>query len=309
MSRALYGDDGFYVRAGAPAQAFRTAAHASPLWAAALLELATRVDAALGSPADFAVVDVGAGGGELLSGLATGAPEHWSLVGVDVAPRPAGLPERVRWQHDVPGRSCGLVTAVEYLDVVPVDVVELTETGPRLVEVSGTGEERLGAEPSQRDLDWLGRWWPLAEIGDRAEVGTARDAAWRAVSETVTRGLAVAVDYAAVPARDLAGTLTAYRDGRQRAPVPDGSCDLTAHVLMASLVEDGDRLLDQRDALAALGLSSARPSYGDDPAGYLAALSRAGESAELTDPSGLGGFRWLLHPVGMVSPLRAATAG
>lgn len=297
MDRALYGEAGFYVTAGAPARAFRTAAHASPLWAAALLELARRVDESLGSPADFAVVDVGAGGGELMSGLAPGAPEHWSLVGVDVAPRPAGLPERVSWRRDVPSRVCGLLTAVEYLDVVPVDVVELTETGPRLVEVSENGEERLGSEPPQRDLDWLTRWWPLTEVGDRAEVGHTRDSAWRALSATVTGGLAIAVDYAAVPARDVAGTLTAYRDGRQLAPVPNGSCDLTAHVLMESLAADGDLLLDQRNALAALGISATQPAYGDDPAAYLAALSQAGEVAELSDPFGLGGFRWLLHDV------------
>jgi SAM-dependent MidA family methyltransferase len=303
MDRALYGEAGFYVTAGAPAGAFRTAAHASPLWAVALLELATRLDAALGTAPDFAIVDVGAGGGELLAGLAAAAPEHWSLVGVDVAPRPAGLPERVSWRHDPPSDLTGLLTAVEYLDVVPVDVVELTETGPRLVEVSDSGEQRWGSEPTERDLGWLARWWPLADVGDRAEVGLTRDAAWRALSATVTRGLAVAVDYAAVPARDVAGTLTAYQDGRQRAPVPDGSCDLTAHVLMESLAVDGDLLLAQRDALAALGINATPPSYDDDPAGYLAALSRAGQAAELTDPFGLGGFYWLVHPVGVASPL------
>jgi SAM-dependent MidA family methyltransferase len=303
MGRALYGEAGFYLTAGAPAGGFRTAAHASPLWAVALLELATRVNAALGSPADFAVVDMGAGGGELLAGMAAIAPDHWSLIGVDVAPRPAELPDRVRWQHDLPRGVSGLLMAVEYLDVVPVDVVELTETGCRLVEVSESGEERLGPEPPERDLAWLRQWWPLAEVGDRAEVGHTRDAAWRQLSATVTAGLAVAVDYAAVPARDVAGTLTAYRDGRQLAAVPDGSCDLTAHVLLASLVADGDVLLDQRHALQALGISATRPRYGDDPAGYLAALSQAGEAAELTDPNGLGGFRWLLHPVGIVSPL------
>jgi SAM-dependent MidA family methyltransferase len=297
MQRALYGEDGFYLRPGAPAGAFRTSAHASPRWAAALLELATRVDAALGSPTDFTVVDMGAGGGELLSGLAVSAPAHWSLVGVDVAPRPAGLPHRVAWQPHLPSRVCGLLTSVEYLDVVPVDVVELTEAGPRLVEVSDDGEERLGAAPSDHDREWLTRWWPLAEVGDRAEVGHTRDTAWRALSATLSRGLAVAVDYAAAPGRDVAGTLTSYRDGHQQAPVTDGSSDLTAHVLMESLVAAGDLLLSQRDALAALGIRATRPRYGDDPAAYLAALSRAGEAAELTDPNGLGGFHWLLHNV------------
>jgi SAM-dependent MidA family methyltransferase len=78
MDRALYGEGGFYLAAGAPATAFRTAARASPLWAAAMLALASRVDAALGFPAEFSVVDVGAGGGELLAGLAGSAPARWS---------------------------------------------------------------------------------------------------------------------------------------------------------------------------------------------------------------------------------------
>src|SRR5437763_1035970 len=50
MDDALYGADGFYRRSGAPAAHFRTAAHASPLWADAVAELAGRVDEALGEP-------------------------------------------------------------------------------------------------------------------------------------------------------------------------------------------------------------------------------------------------------------------
>jgi SAM-dependent MidA family methyltransferase len=303
MDRALYGEAGFYVTAGAPATGFRTSAHASPLWATALLELATRVDAALGSPAEFDIVDVGAGGGELLAGLAAVAPPHWSLLGVDVAPRPVGLPERVSWLAALPESVTGLLLAVELLDVVPVDVVEQAEAGARLVEVAEDGQERLGPPPSPEDLGWLDRWWPLAEVGDRAEVGHPRDDSWRGLSTIVTRGLALAIDYAAVPARDVAGTLTAYRAGRQLAPVPDGSCDITAHVLMESLAEPGDVLLTQREALTALGISPARPAYGGEPMAYLRALSRAGEAAELTDRRGLGDFAWLLHPAGIASPL------
>jgi SAM-dependent MidA family methyltransferase len=297
MDRALYGDAGFYRATGAPASAFRTAGHASPLWAAALLALASRVDEALGFPPEFAVVDVGAGGGELLSGLSVGAPDRWSLVGVDIAARPAALPERVRWQREPPGSVTGLLVAVELLDVVPLDVVECTDDGPRLVEVDQAGEERLGSVPSPADLTWLDRWWPTAAVGDRAEIGVPRDELWHALTSAVTRGLAVAVDYAAVPPRDLAGTLTAYRGGRQQQPVPDGSCDLTAHVLFESLRDDGDVLITQREALQSLGVSASRPVYDGEASAYLGALSRAGEAAELTDPHGLGGFTWLLHPV------------
>jgi SAM-dependent MidA family methyltransferase len=302
MSRALYGDGGFYVTPGAPAAGFRTAAHASPLWASALHRLAARVEESLGFPADFIVVDIGAGGGELLAGLADIAPPRWSLLGVDVAPRPAALPERVGWQHMPPEQVTGLLLAVELLDVVPVDVVELTATGLRLVEVHTNGAERLGRPPGPEDVHWLRRWWSLANVGDRAEIGAPRDAVWRALTASLRCGLAVAVDYAVVPARDVSGTLTAYRGGRQVAPTPDGSCDITSHVLMESLQDDGDVMTIQRKALQSLGICGSPPTYGGDPAAHLEALSRAGEAAELIDPSGLGGFTWLLHPVGIDVP-------
>jgi SAM-dependent MidA family methyltransferase len=303
MDRALYGDGGFYAAPGAPATAFRTAAHASPLWSASIHRLAARVDEGLGSPVDFAVVDIGAGGGELLAGLAGSAPARWSLVGVDVAPRPPQLPDRVQWQREPSEHVTGLLLAVELLDVVPLDVVELTAAGPRLVEVDIGGAERLGSAPTADDLAWLQQWWQVSDIGDRAEIGQPRDALWHRLTASLTRGLAVAVDYAAVPARDVAGTLTAYRGGRQQLPVPDGSCDLTAHVLFESLRDEGDVLLKQREALQSLEISESLPPYDGDPVAHLEALSRSGEAAELTDATGLGGFTWLLHPVEISQPL------
>jgi len=308
MHDALYGSGGFYRESGAPARHFRTSVHASPLWAGAVAELARRVDMALGEPAEFTVVDMGAGGGELIAALAAAAPTRWSLVGVDVAGRPAGMPDRVQWLSEAPPGVVGLVVACEWLDVVPVDVVELSEEGPRVVEVADDGTKQLGGAPDPTDSDWLRRWWPLTEVGDRAEVGRPRDEAWAGLVERSLRaGVAVAVDYAAVPARDVAGTMTGYRDGRQVAPVPDGSCDITAHVLMescAAAAADVETLLTtQRDALRALGVTGERPSYDGDPQAYVAALSRAGAAGELLDPYGLGGFAWLLQSRGMPLPI------
>src|SRR6266536_2072561 len=62
MASALYGPDGFFVRApDGPAGHFRTSVHASPLFAGALLRLIERVDAALGRPDPFDVVHGGGG--------------------------------------------------------------------------------------------------------------------------------------------------------------------------------------------------------------------------------------------------------
>jgi SAM-dependent MidA family methyltransferase len=302
MTEALYGESGFYVQRDAPARHFRTSAHASPQWADAVRALATTVDDAMGQPSGFTLVDVGAGGGELLALLCDLVPHRWSLMGIDVAPRPPRLPDRVVWAATAPEMVSGLVLANEMLDVVPVDVVELTDLGPRLVEVTVTGDEQLDGPPDDEDAEWLRRWWQLESVGDRAEIGRSRDDVWRDVTAHLTRGVAVAIDYAAQPRRDVAGTLTGYCDGRQVVPVPDGTSDLTAHVLFESLVVAGDVLTNQREALHWLGLDATRPSYDDDPTSYLAALTATGEVAELTDPVGLGGHTWLVHPVGVVLP-------
>jgi hypothetical protein len=66
------------------------------------------------------------------------------------------------------------------------------------------------------------------------------------------------------------------------------------------------RLLDQRAALRALGLTGARPPLAlasTDPSAYVRALASAGEAAELTAAGGLGDFAWLLQPVGIPNPL------
>ena len=304
MADALYGATGFYRRPGAPALHFRTAAHTSPLWAAAWARLAERVAAEVDA---MTVVEVGAGGGELIGGLAALVPPHWRLVGVDVCPRPPRLPARVEWTGDVPVAFDGLLVVVEWLDVVPVDVVECTDDGVHLVEVSTDGRERIGPPIDSGAEAWLRQWWPLDEIGDRAEVGDSRDRAWRDAVGRLVRGVAVAVDYVADPRRDVAGTLTGYRAGRQVAPVPDGSCDLTAHVLIESCAAAVEgvttRLTTQREALRGLGVSARRPAYDANAEEYLAALQRTGEAAELLDPGGLGAFTWLVQARGVPLPL------
>ena len=198
---------------------------------------------------------------------------------------------------------------------MPVDVVELTAGGPRTVEVDGTGRERTGAEPSLPDLEWLARWWPLGagSVGDRAEVGHPRDAAWAGAVACVRRGLAVAVDYAHTHAeRPAAGSLTGYRSGRQVRPVPDGTCDITSHVALDACAAagvaagaTGTTITTQRTALRALGVRRDAPPHAlsrSEPAAYLAALAESGAAAELTARDGLGAFGWLVQAVGMPLP-------
>ena len=299
MQDALYGDDGFFLRE-VPAQHFRTSTAASPLFAEAVRRLAGLVDEALGHPDPFDVVDVGAGRGELLSALPD-VPDRWRLTGVELAPDPG---TGVRWSRSVPELD-GLLIANEWLDDVPLDVL----FDGRVVEVDRDGEEQLGASASAQAADWAARWWPQ---GRRVEVGLPRDRAWAAAVTKVRRGLAVAVDYGHVLGDrttyfDRRPTLTGYRDGRQVPPLPDGSCDLTAHVALdACAAAASGRLVRQREALLALGVDPEPPPRElsrTDPRGYLARLATSSQAAELLDLRGLGAFGWIVCPVGIPDPL------
>ncbi|MEV5828787.1 SAM-dependent methyltransferase [Spirillospora sp. NPDC052242] len=308
MERALYGEKGFYRRGERPSDHFRTSVHASPRFAAAVARLLTDVDASLGHPSRLDLVDIGAGSGALLTNVLdlTGPAlrDRLHLTAVEIAPRPPNL-AHVTWRPYVPESFTGLAIANEWLDNVPLDVVERTPDGVRTMLVDpASGAERPGPEPSAEDRAWLDRWWPLTEPGDRAEVGRPRCAAWGTVLRRLSRGLAIAVDYAHTrTSRPPYGTLAGYRDGSTVPAVPDGSCDVTAHVALDACAVEGERagatatvLTTQRTALRALGLTGARPPLDlahRDPRAYVAALCHAGEDAELTDPSGLGGFTWL----------------
>jgi SAM-dependent MidA family methyltransferase len=323
MQAALYGPGGFYARGERPAAHFRTSVHTSARYAAAMVALLHEVDAALGQPARLDVVDIGAGQGELLSQvLAMAAPPLAGRIvphAIEVAPRPPGLDRRVRWAPAPPAAITGLIIASEWLDNVPLDVAELSLDGPRLVLVdTATGAEHSGPAVAPADLAWLRRWWPLRHLGDRAELGRPRCAAWAGVIGRLDRGVALAADYGhRRSGRPRAGTLAAFRDGRPVRVIPDGSRDITAHVAVDACAAAGlaagagpTVLTSQRAALRALGLTGRRPALRQadhDPAGYLAGLRQAAEEAELTDPAGLGGFSWLVQAVGV--PVPASLAG
>jgi SAM-dependent MidA family methyltransferase len=318
MQRSLYGPEGFFTTPGpGPAGHFRTSAHASPAFAAAIATLVSRVDAALRHPDRLDLVDYGGGRGELLTAVLPALPDELAArvrpVVVELAPRPPGLPAEIGWTATLPQDLLGVLIATEWLDNVPVDVVEVDDLGEvRYVLVDDEGEERLGPAVEPADAAWLATWWPLhgAPPGSRAEIGAPRDAAWAQAVEAVTRGLALTVDYGHLRGgRPASGTLTGFRDGRQVLPVPDGSRDLTAHVAMDACAAAGTaasgvpgRLASQRESLRALGVGGGRPPLAlahTDPQGYLRALAQASVGAELTDPSGLGGHYWLLQPVGL----------
>lgn len=300
--QALYGQGGFYRQAVGPAGHFSTASQGIPrigeLLARALLELMEQEGL-------DTFVDVGCGRGELLEQVHRLSPQV-RCIGVDIVARP-DLHEQIRWIQSPGGRRLpdelhgladALALANEWLDVVPCAIAELDGDG-ELREVlvnTSSGDERLGDPLAGTDRQWCQRFWPIdrLEPGDRLEVGETRDTAWDDLVSRIGSGLAVAVDYGhTIDSRPAPGTLTGFRQGRQVLPVPDGSCDLTAHVAMDSLTHD--ELVDQRTALRRLGISGQTPPHDlarSNPGAYLAGLSTASVATALTARGGLGDFLW-----------------
>lgn len=303
---ALYGERGFYRSIEGPAGHFATSCHGAvgAAFAEAVVALARREGLRT-------IVDVGAGRGELLGRVAALVTKPgWRFVGVDVVGQPDGLSDGVEWRIARGGgaapalRDLGpaLVVANEWLDVVPCGIAQVDGSGePREVLVDGSGRESLGGALEPADRAWVDRWWPVAGgvEGGRLEVGRARDEALESLLAQVDSGLVVAIDYGHLAGgRPDGGSLTGYRAGRQVAPVPDGSGDITAHVAMDSLPHD--RLVRQRDALGELGIRGERAADDlavRDPAGYLAALQRNSAVSELCGP-GLGDFWWAVTRLG-----------
>ncbi|MGL4173027.1 MAG: SAM-dependent methyltransferase [Actinomycetota bacterium] len=313
---ALYGPGGFFRR-HLPREHMRTSAHVGDRFGWAVAQLARRCGF-------DTVVDIGSGGGELLRSI-----HRWDadlhLVGVDIT-TPAKLPDTTTWLVSPGGAALpkelaswlphALVIANEWLDTVPCAIVIADGDPPswRLVEVDPrTGRERLAGTPNAAHRQWLHQWWTPPQLGDRAEIGLTRDAAWAGLvtmaAATDQPTVALAIDYShSAATRPRNGTLIGYREGRTHLPVLDGHHDITAHVAMDSVATAGGAtgaqytlLTTQRDALHALGLTGAAPHHEEatrEPQDYLAALASASYDTELLSRNGLGAFTWLAQRVG-----------
>ena len=248
---ASYGPGGFWQRES-PGAHFRTAAASST----ALAEMISQL---LAQHSEIrAVVDLGAGDGDLLDALADLRPDL-GLVGIDIRVRPAGRAGSVEWRRDVwDVDSSGwqfreldrvlstigqpvLIMGVEWLDDLPCAVVGGGPDDWREMEVSPLGDERPGDHVECDDVRWLHEWWP---VGRSAEVGSTRDTAWASVIASLRPygGLALLIDYGHLRSdRPAAGSLAAYQSGRWVPAVPGTDRNLTAAVAVDAVRAAGER--------------------------------------------------------------------
>ncbi len=303
---ALYSPSGFYRVRGAADLPFSTSLHGVP---SAALVMARALSVLAARNHLSTLIDIGAHRGQLGTALhQIGSPLRY--VGVDIHPGPEQMAQGHGWLAspggpDLPDGLRGMrdvvVVAQEWLDVVPTVVAS---RGPAhawhevWVEPS-TGECRPGPPVAAKDGQWLARWaGPDVSI---AEVGRSRDDALRNLVDRVEHGLVVVIDYGHHRhTRPPHGSLRGYYEGRQVAPVPDGSMDLTADVAIDSLMSTAQPwprwARTQRAALGELLGPVRTPDHSlasQEPQAYLDGLAESAARRGLQASEAFGGFWWV----------------
>ncbi len=234
MELALYHPEhGYYRRGRDPfgrAGDYFTAEQLQPVYGFLMAAGIEALWKALGEPADFAVVELGAGRAEMAPAFA-----RWRYVPVEFGR--ASLPDSI----------VGVVFANEFFDALPVEQAVRRGGGWRLMRVDWNGARFvwIEGEPVGSVLEaYLERFHPSAEEGAIAEVHLEGLAWLERVARRLRRGFLVVVDYG-YTVRELArypgGTLMSYRRHRASEDVlaEPGERDITALVPFYVLEEHG----------------------------------------------------------------------
>ncbi len=208
MRLALYGEDGFYNaggRAGRRGGHFLTSPEVGPLFGAVLAQAIDGWWRQLGAPADFTVIEVGAGPGTLARAILAAEPActpRYVAVEASAAQR-ADHPDGVDSRAELPQPGGpGVVIANELLDNLPFRLA-VFDGGWREAFVAADGDALR--EVLATPLDPVPPWLPsTAPHGARAPIQD--DAAdWvRRATGVIEAGRLVAIDYAVARTAELA---------------------------------------------------------------------------------------------------------
>lgn len=331
MELALYGEPGGFYASGRGAGRrrgdFLTSVEVGPLFGRLVARLADSCWEGMGRPADFTLIDAGAGRGTLARSVLAARPACAGVLRYVLVERSAALRRaheelidrrpgpcaQLESRADLPDEPiCGLIVANELLDNVPCRLLERTADGWAEVCVAVEGSDGAGTivevlEPLPPEAQAAaGALAPDAPAGGRIPLASAAvDWVDRALT-LLRRGRLVAVDYcdttASLVARPSREWVRTYRDGaRGHEPLQDpGGSDITVEVPLDQLLaaHPGAEVCDQASFLVSLGIdelvSEGRALWHDRAAiGDLVALearSRIHEAEALCDPSGLGAF-------------------
>ena len=325
MDACLYDPQhGYYTRAEQmPRRDYFTSVDASPIFGRLLARQFQEMWVQLGRPAEFLLVEPGAGTGALaaqvLDFTAESFPEFYGAlqyVAVEcsasrrIAAVAGSLALHLTAKHfamvsDMPAQiACGCIFSNEFFDALPVH--RLVSEGDELREIYvGLGAnglcEQFGPLSSPELGEYLTEQGVTLQEGQLAEV-SLEACAWIAeLGARLGRGFVLTIDYGheaqeLYDERHMRGTLLAYEKHRAsenffRAP---GQQDLTAHVNFTALERHGARA-----GLKRTGLMS--------QSNFLLSLARYSDFAELQSPAMSETeqtrarllFKTLIYPEGM----------
>ncbi len=335
MELALYHTTGGYYRRGGavgPSGDYYTSPSAHPAFGALLAIHIRYMWDALGRPARFHVVELGAGDGRLAADITSHAaslePGFASALRYVAVDRSLGdsaadhaaasgtplLFDSMRSEGAPMDGVEGCFISNELVDAFPVHrflvddgILELyvTERDGRLVEIPG--------EPSTPDLagrlDRLPHDLPPGYCG---EVNLAIGPWMIEIGEALKRGFVVTIDYGDIdldlysPKR-RSGTLQTYRGHSPgMGPLTQiGLQDITSHADFSSIAYEGRQcgldtigLLTQTKYLRRLGLGSWVRAIRTMPLGQQEMQANTMAMRHLIDPSGLGNFKVLVQEKG-----------
>jgi len=291
---------------------------------------------AMGSPAPFDVLEMGAGNGLLARDVLLWArrvePAFFEALAyriIETSPALAerqrhtlealGLPEgKVAWESgETPVASVsGCVLSNELIDSFPVHRVAVEGDALREVYVvwrDDRFEDELGPPSTPELAAYFERLRLLPGEGCRAEINLAALDWIRQAAAALARGFVLTFDYGHEAAELYApwrrdGTLLCfYRHNPSSDPYARiGKQDMTAHVDFTSLVEAGRRhgleprgITSQARFLAALGIGEALARMPGSELSLEEYYSRRRAVTELLDSAGLGRIRVLVQAKGV----------
>jgi SAM-dependent MidA family methyltransferase len=231
MEAALYHPEfGYYRGAHDPfgrAGDFYTAAQLQPTFGLLIRARVAELWREMGEPADFTVVELGAGREEMAPHFA-----GWRYVPVDIG------------RGSMPHGVTGVIFSNEFFDALPVDAVEMQEDGPRELLVGWDGARFVWQTGGTAHEAYARRYFPQAEAAWRMEVNLEALRWMNRIAASLERGYALTIDYGYTTRESVrfpAGTLMSYRRHLAMEDVltDPGNRDITAHVHFTALEDCG----------------------------------------------------------------------
>jgi SAM-dependent MidA family methyltransferase len=231
---ALYHPEhGYYRRARDPFGKegdFFTAEQVQPVYGILVASRIRQLYREMGEPADFTVVELGAGRREMAEAFS-----EWRYVPIDID------------SGALPGGFSGVVFSNEFFDALPVDVATYRDGAFRSQCVAfqdGRFDWTECGNVTPEAAEYLRRWFPEPEESRWYEVNLAALRWMERITAALRAGYMLTIDYGFTRAEAIrfpAGTLMGYRRHTARENVLEdpGDRDITAHVNFTALEAHG----------------------------------------------------------------------